>query len=321
MHITVTAREYIFADDKPFQSCHASTLVTLPDGRIMAAWFAGSAEGRPDVDIWFSVRERDGWSPPSIAAQEAGLPHWNPVLFRDGETVLLFYKVGHAIPEWQTRIVRSADGGNSWSEPAELVPGDRGGRGPVKNKPIVLEDGTWVAPASVEGEVWDAFADLSTDRGLSWMRSGIVPIDHSVLQGKGIIQPTLWTSEPGQVHMLLRSTEGYIFRSDSRDGGRTWSPAYSTGLPNNNSGIDLVKMEDGTLVLVHNPVRGNWAARTPLVASVSRDNGVSWEQAVVLEEGEGEFSYPAVIAEGNRCRITYTWKRERIAYCELVVDA
>lgn len=318
MKLVKESKEYLFGDDRPFRSCHASTIVNLPDGRLMAAWFGGTEEGNPDVDIWFSVKEHGIWSEPLKAATEAGLPHWNPVLFSDESGVVhLFYKVGHTIPGWFTRVTRTTDGGRSWSDPAELVSGDIGGRGPVRSKPIVLSDGAWLAPASIENERWDAFTDRTVDGGRHWTASGRVPLDRTSFQGKGVIQPTLWESEPGQVHMLLRSTEGWIFRSDSADGGLTWSEGYPTEMPNNNSGIDLVKMDNGALVLVHNPVRGNWAARTPLVVSVSVDNGGSWEPALVLEQDEGEYSYPAVIADGNRCYITYTWKRERMVFCEL----
>jgi predicted neuraminidase len=63
------------------------------------------------------------------------------------------------------------DHGTTWSEPKELIAGDHGGRGPVKNKNIVLADGTWLAPASLEGpkpggkrRVWRAFVDISHDQ-------------------------------------------------------------------------------------------------------------------------------------------------------------
>jgi predicted neuraminidase len=46
-----SANEAIFAS-APFASCHACTLVELANGGLMAAWFAGSAEGNPDVTIW-----------------------------------------------------------------------------------------------------------------------------------------------------------------------------------------------------------------------------------------------------------------------------
>jgi predicted neuraminidase len=337
MNMNVVRKEYIFADDRPFESCHASTVAVLPNGDVLAAWFGGSQEGAPDVDIWCSRRTDGGWSPPCKIAGQEGIPHWNPVLFYgDNEVLYLYYKVGHTIPEWYTMVMESRDLGKTWTSPKELVKGDIGGRGPVRNKPIIAQDGTWLAPASLESEVWDAFVDLSRDQGQTWTMSRLVPVRHagampddgdgeerpmalSSFQGKGIIQPTLWESAPGAVHMLLRSTEGHIYRSDSEDGGQTWCPAYATDLPNNNSGIDLTKLDDGTLLLVYNPVSGNWAARTPLVLSSSRDNGRTWTEELVLENEPGEYSYPAILSQGNDVHITYTWRRERIAYWHIAI--
>lgn len=309
-------------EEKPFANCHATTLAALSDGSIVAAWFGGTREGHHDVDIWGAIRINGSWSTPFRMAGEEGIPHWNPVLFADDEgTVYLFYKVGHTIPEWITRVSVSRDGGRTWSKPAELVPGDRsGGRGPVKNKPIVLRNGVWAAPASVEtGQAWDAFVDLSSDGGRTWTRSADVPIDHAALKDKGIIQPSLWETDDGHVHMLLRSTEGFLYRSDSADGS-VWNEAYATSLPNNNSGIDLVRLADGSLLLVHNPVSGNWAERSPLVVSTSEDNGASWRVMLMLEADAGEYSYPAIVARDNQVFITYTWNREQVAFWELTVE-
>jgi predicted neuraminidase len=331
-------KEYIFEEERPFASCHASTIVTLEDGDLLAAWFGGTKEGNLDVDIWLSRRSGGKWDKPIRVAGDPSIPYWNPVLHAYKDKVLLYFKVGHTIPEWYTLVMSSENGGRTWSEPRELVPGDIGGRGPVKNKLIVLGNGTWVAPASIEHDLWDAFVDLSSDCGMTWTRSGLVPLrrnanihspgdqTHSLLpqeagfRGKGIIQPALWESTPGQVHMLLRSTDGWIYRSDSIDSGMTWSDASPTSLPNNNSGIDVVRMDNGILALVYNPVQGDWAARTPLVIRFSRDNGDSWSDEIVLEHEPGEYSYPAIIAEGSALYVTYTWKRERIAYWEILVN-
>ncbi|WNQ13974.1 sialidase family protein [Paenibacillus aurantius] len=344
MELKSSLREFLFEDERPFASCHASTVITFPNGDLLVAYFAGSREGVPDVAIWCS-RKTDGvWSPPYKVADEEGLVHWNPVLFRkrDGQ-VVLHYKVGRPIPEWFTRVIVSDDDGKTWSEPAELVPGDRiGGRGPVKNKLIELHDGSWLAPASLEGAGWRVFADLSPDQGATWQMSEQAPIVRStddvpaeirakhMVRGAGLIQPTAWESEPGKVHMLMRSTAGFIYRTDSNDGGRTWSTCYKTYLPNNNSGIDLAKMEDGTLVLAYNPVGMYKGPRMPLLLSASTDNGETWEELLVLEgdtktyklpEGTGEYSYPAVIAESNRIYVTYTWKRQRIVCWSLELEA
>ncbi|QLH19753.1 exo-alpha-sialidase [Streptomyces sp. Rer75] len=334
-------REFVLRDDPRFGHCHASTLLSLPDGDVLAAWFAGSREGAADVAIWLARRTGDGWGAPVKVADEAGLPHWNPVLFATGHgEVLLFYKTGHRIPDWRTRVLRSRDGGLSWSAPAELVPGadGAGGRGPVKNKPIRLADGGWLAPASVEeprsaGGRWDAFTDRSDDGGASWRRSAPVPLDRPAFPGAGVIQPALWESAPGEVRMLLRSSCGRVCRSASHDGGATWSTARPLGVPNNNSGLDAVRLADGRVVLAHNPVAAEWGARTPLVLSVSEGDGITWRRAVVLEDrpvsrpgaivpdetgvrtdGHSEFSYPAVVPWADGVAVVYTWQRRGIAF-------
>ncbi len=315
----IVKREFIFEDQRPFPACHASTLVKLPGDEYLAAWFGGSREAADDTAIWTSRRQQGKWTAPVKTADQEGMPHWNPVLFTSRDAnIHLYYKVGKTIPQWHTMHTFSTDGGKSWIDPQELVPGDIGGRGPVKNKPIIMADGSWVAPASREGKFWDAFVDISQDEGRSWTPSSLVPFQHSDdYMGKGIIQPCLWESSPGTLHMLLRSTAGVIFRSDSDDGGKTWSPAYSSGLPNNNSGIDCVQTASGDIVLVYNPVGMTSGPRTPLMAARLTDNGRIWHQEAVLEIDPGEYSYPAVIAEGNRVYISYTWNRERIVFAEL----
>ncbi len=160
-------KEHIFEPEKFFPQCHASTLVLLENDEILAAWFGGTYEKHPDVAIWLARRKEGKWSDPVKVADVEGVPCWNPVLFRDDDgKVYLFYKVGYTIPKWYTMLITSDDGGYTWTEPAELVKGDIGGRGPVRNKPIILTDGTWLAPASIETETaWDAFVDISKDNG------------------------------------------------------------------------------------------------------------------------------------------------------------
>ena len=139
--------------------CHASTVLKKPDGEILAAWFGGSREGAEDTGIYLSrQKEGEDFSAPELMAsgREA---HWNPVLFSpDGKTVFLYYKVGMQIAQWRTYVRISEDGGRTFGREQELVPGDRGGRGPVKNKPLRLKNGRVLAPGSLEQGEWAAFA-------------------------------------------------------------------------------------------------------------------------------------------------------------------
>ncbi len=304
----------------PTRSCHASNIALLGD-ELHAVWFGGTAEGASDVCIYHSLRKAGMWSEPVLIAGETDLPHWNPVLFSEGGSLHLYYKVGKTIPRWHTRYMRSDDGGRTWSKTRELVPGDIGGRGPVRNKPLRLSCGRLLAPASIETEsAWNAFADISDDDGSSFRRSAYVPLERDRFSGKGAIQPALWETENGKVHMLLRSTEGCILRSDSEDAGETWCTAYDTGIPNNNSGIDLCRIDDGRLLLACNPVRGNWASRSPLTLFVSRDDGDTFERTADIETGDGEFSYPSLTYGGGKAYLSYTWKRQAIAAAEIVMD-
>ncbi len=316
--VMMLAKDFVFGEDRPFAQCHASTVLRTEDGKFLVAWFGGTHEKNDDVGIWLSKGAPGQWSAPVEVAKLREDPHWNPVLFKNpsGE-IILFFKVGKTIDDWETWYMVSADNGDTWSEASELVPGDKGGRGPVRNKPIVLSNGWWLAPASNEKErVWNAFIDLSEDGGKTWVSTKFLEVNRDSVPGEGVIQPALWESEGGKVHMLLRSSAGSICRSDSEDYGKTWSPVYKTSLPNPNSGIDITKLANNNLVLIFNPDDKNWGSRNPISLTVSKDNGRTWNAVVEIERGnEGdEFSYPSVISFGDTVALTYTWKRQRIGF-------
>ncbi|MBQ8209981.1 MAG: exo-alpha-sialidase [Clostridia bacterium] len=315
-------KEYIFETDKYFNACHASTLLKLSDGSVLAAWFAGTREGNDDVRIWYAKKSGNNWSEPKCLETGKDLPHWNPVLLlrKDG-SVRLFYKTGKKISHWVTEYCDSFDGGESWTKPEILVKDDNsGGRGPVKNKCIRTSEGILLAPASTEqNKQWRCFIDISDDDGDSWHKQQYIVRPRKLPTGLvKMIQPALWEDEKGIIHALMRSDKGFIYYSRSKDGGRKWTKAEKTDIPNNNSGIDCVKADDGNIYLVCNPVGENWGARSPLSLMKSEDNGKSFSEIAVLEDRkDGEFSYPAIIAQGDKLYVTYTYDRKNIVYCEV----
>ena len=317
-------QEFIFGEPLPTPECHASTILVREDGRKLAAWFAGTKEANPDVLIFVSRFDGECWSAPRAVTPEVGVQHWNPVLFlRENGEIILYFKYGKPIPKWVTYYCISKDGGKSFSEPKVLVEGDfDGGRGPVKNKAIRLSDGTVIAPASKEDfkikRNWKCFVDISKDDGLTFEHSNFVIRPKKNLRPVSMIQPTLWEDSTG-VHMLIRSNAGKIYKSDSADFGMTWCKAYETPYPNPNSGIDLVKLEDETVVLCMNPVGADWGNRAPLVLMRSFDGGNTFEEFFKLEDikGDYEFSYPAITAVGKTLHITYTHERKTIIYWQV----
>ena len=334
-------REFLFAEGAYFPSCHASTVLPLDDGIVLAAYFAGERESADDVGICLSRRADGVWEAPVRIAKVSDSAHWNPVLMPIPGGVRIIFKVGRRIPQWRSWTSVSMDAGLNWTDP-EPCPGFDAASGPVRSKPLYLADGSLLAPNSVETEAaWRPRIDTSFNYGESFPVTSWIPMDKApegasagehVITGKGAIQPTLWESEPGHIHALLRTTQGHIFRSDSADYGRSWCKAYNTGLPNNNSGIDIAQL-DGRLYLAMNPVSGNWADRTPLVIMVSGDNGRTFAHFVTLEDIKddpaveapshnrrcsAEFSYPAIVAKDGRLHVTYTYLRRRICYRVIV---
>lgn len=309
-------RGFLF-EEQSYPECHASTVLRLKDGQFISAWFGGTKEKNDDVGIWITKGKPGHWEKTIEVAKINNDAHWNPVLFRapDGR-IYLFFKVGKQIPYWETWVKTSDDEGKTWSEARELVKGDRGGRGPVRCKPIILSNGTWLAGASNEQGEWNVFFDRSEDKGNTWQATPYLALDRREFEGKGIIQPTIWESSPGVVHALLRSTSSVICRSDSKDYGKTWSPVYKTSLPNPNSGIDVTKLPDGTLVLAYNPTVKDWGSRGKLALAISFDNGDTWPKKVDLEDGniKDEYSYPAIVSYSDTVAVTYTWNRKKIAF-------
>lgn len=323
----IILEEFIYTK-ADFPQCHSATIEELEGGELLCSFFGGTHERHPDVEIRLSRKQPGAkWTPPisvanGVQSTEKRLPTWNPVLFQvPGGNLMLYYKVGPSPSQWWGLYKESSDGGHIWSEAQRL--GDKL-IGPVKNKPIQLKDGSIVSGSSTEDKGWRVHIERSTDGGKSWNFIG--PINDT---GKvGAIQPTLLTYSDGSIQMLCRtrSENAFIAQSWSKDGGITWSEMNSTGLPNNNSGIDAVTLKDGRQILVYNhstrsqPGMGH-KGRGVLNVAVSKD-GKNWEAALVLDyidEPEKQFSYPAVIqTKDGLVHIVYTWHRKRIKH--VVID-
>ena len=68
-------KEFVYEKIDNVPSCHASTVLPLPDGKVMCAWFAGEHEKNDNVRIWFSVRESGKWSVPAKIPSDENVPH------------------------------------------------------------------------------------------------------------------------------------------------------------------------------------------------------------------------------------------------------
>lgn len=322
---------------------HASTLVELKNGDVLAAWFGGTREGATDVKIYGARLHAGAWSAPIELARTEGVACWNPALFhtRDGR-LWLYYKTGTHPSNWTGLRKVSNDEGLTWSA-AEPLPA--GILGPIKDKPLVLADGTIVSGSSVEHGKWDVWIERSADNGATWTKAGPITVPESadvpdaaflaatahapdppdakdIVHTKlyepaketvGIIQPAVVQMDAHHLRFFARghTRSARIAIADSFDDGRTWTQARFIQLPNPNSGIDAVRLKDGRIVLIFN---NSTNARTPLNLAVSGD-GEHFRAFKTLEDGPGQYSYPAIVQAANGdLLMTYSWRRETIKF-------
>jgi len=317
---------------------HASTLVELKGGDLIAAWFTGSHEGAPDVTIRGARFTHGAWSAPVELAHADRVACWNPVLFHTADGRLwLYYKHGISPRTWTGARKWSDDEGQTWSTEEPLPDGILG---PIKNKPLVLSDGTIVAGSSVENGQWTVWIERSADGGKTWTKFGpvsspesidlppdgakvasIPPETHPMFRTVvGIIQPTIVQLEGAHLRFYARSKSktARIAASDSFDAGKTWAQAHFIDLPNPSSGIDAVRLRDGRIILAFND---SDRRRTPLNLAVSRD-GEHFNVFKTLEDAPGEYSYPAIVQAANGdLLLTYSWRRETIKFVRLPLTA
>ena len=296
-----------------YPSSHASTLVELPGGGILAAWFAGTEEGAADTAELGArlARGATRWSTPTVLVDTPNMSDGNPVLHVDKKgRVWIFYvtkeRTGRQ-PQWAQCRVKcriSTDGGRSFG-PERILRQELGWM--VRNKPIYLADGELLLPLYDERD-WSSHMFISPDDGETWVQS------EPIVGRGGNIQPTVVQLADGSLLALMRtgSTHHRLWEATSGDNGHTWTPPVETDLPNPNSACDMQRLSNGHLVLVFNNSPHD---RTPLTVALSTDEGRSWRSTRNLETGEGEFSYPAVIqARDGLILVTYTFQRKSIKH-------
>jgi len=315
-------RELINQPTERFPSCHCSTIVELPSGDLLAAWYAGSAESRPDVAVVISRKPKGvkDWEPCQIVSDTPGKPEGNCVLFvAPDEKLWIFFAVMHGKLDgppgpgvrWETcdfRCKTSTDEGRTWSETLMLL--EELGM-VARCKPIALKNGDIIM--GFEHKDGYSYFMISKDMGETWFWTG-------PLLGVKNQHPTLIQRKDDSILALLRPNDVYrrISKSISIDNGRTWSPAVNTDFPNPHAAIDMVKLADGRVVLAFN---NNEHQRNPLTLALSENEGETWKYMRDIVTGEGGFDYPAIIEDkAGLLHLTYTHNRRHIGHITLSPD-
>ena len=323
-------------------SVHAPALAELPDGRIAAAWFAGSREGAGDVEIVLSHYDpkTDVWSAPHpIATREQTLQDTqrsvrklgNPVLWTQGNTLSLAY-VSAGFGGWagsSINLSQSIDGGQHWNPARKLVTSPFFNLSTlVRTPPLPLADGSVGLPV---------YHELFTKQG-EWLRlspQGDVLDKTRMPLPAPSLQPAVATLDSTHALALLRDAspeDGKIQVATTASAGQHWQAGPPLPLGNPNASIALLRLDDGPLLLAANPGSG----RDILELWLGDATGQHWEKRRIVDapgqtappaglpvstdlsdalKASQEASYPALLqTRDGRIHLAYTWHRQQIRH-------
>jgi len=174
--------------------------------------------------------------------------------------------------------------------------------------PLIRSDGTLILPLSNENFSIAVMA-MTSDGGETWTLSNPVP-------EAGVIQPTLVEFPDGTISGFFRNSgpEHRIKRSESKDGGMTWSPLTVTDLLHPGGGIEALLLRNGHLLMIYNDKEES--PRDRLAVSISTDRGKTWQWTRHLENTPGgRFDYPSIVqAKDGTLHASYSYHLKTIKH-------
>jgi predicted neuraminidase len=176
--------------------------------------------------------------------------------------------------------------------------------------PIVRSDGTLVVPLSNENFNIPMMA-MTADAGNTWTFSKPVA-------EPGLIQPSLVEFSDGEMMAFFRNSDPArrVKRSDSTDGGITWSTPELTDRLHPGAGIEALALKNGHLLLVYN--NKEKSPRDKLAVALSTDRGQSWHHERQLEDTpNARFDYPSIVqAKDGTIHVTYSYNLKTIKHVQ-----
>jgi len=308
--------EKVFGPETPTGTYkHPASMTELKNGDLYLAYYGGQGEYAVETSVFGSrlAKGSSTWTKPEAIARNPVHSMGNPVVWEASDGVVWLFFVVRPGATWSTsRIMAkiSRDGARTWSEPF-VVTWEAGTM--VRSRPITLADGSYLLPIYHETGADPEFTAPDTSSLFlrfnpstkEWTES------NRVRSRIGNLQPAV--VQLSDTHLLAfcrrggdyePGNDGNVVRTESNDGGKTWSPGTETEFPNPNAAVELIRLRNGHLLFVYNNSAND---RTPLTAAISTDNGQTFPYKRNIAEGDGDFAYPSAIeAQDGLIHITYT---------------
>jgi predicted neuraminidase len=271
---------------------HASSLVELPQGGLLACWFHGSGERTADdvrilASLWSARTAR--WSTPFQLADTPGFPDINPVLFVDSKKRLWLFWAAILANEWETALMKYRRAENPSAEaPPHWTSCDN----------ILL------IPRNLQARIQETLkADLRpTPFGRYAGRLAALAAD-KLSARLGWFTRTRPLELPSGRLLLPLYSDGFSMSlmAISDDGGATWfasEPIVGYG----NIQPTLFPKRDGSLVAY---MRDNGPPPKRIQRSISKDEGLTWSPAEDTEFPNPGSSVAGLALKSGRWILAY----------------
>jgi Neuraminidase (sialidase) len=201
-------------------------------------------------------------------------------------------------------IIRSSDGGKTWSPPIPTLVNSPHG-------PTQLKDGRLLYAGK---QLWEKEPKIgvaeSRDDGRTWQWLADIPIRPGDNGAKNYHELYAIEAADGTIITHIRNQANTVndretLQTESKDGGRTWSvphPIGVWGLPSH-----LLRLRDGRLVMSYGYRRAPFGNQ----ARVSADNGKTWSEPITLSSDgyNVDIGYPSTVELGDGTLLTVWYER------------
>lgn len=296
---------------------HPASVTELANGDLFIAFFSGKGEYKDNAAAVFGSRLKLGskqWSKPVKIASNPFYALGNAIPWQAPDGVVWLFFVTRYGEIWDSSRITakiSRDGAQTWSESFALT-FEAGTM--VRNRPIVLPDGDYLLP--VYHEVGDDPESVSKNCTSFFMRyhpaTGKWSESNRVHSRLGNIQPAPAVIDGNHLVAFCRRggnyegrSDGWLVRTESKDGGKTWSEGQDSEFPNPNAAVDFLRLKSGHHLLVYNR---SFSDRTPLSVAISSDGGRTFKsRRDLLAEPKGDYGYPTAIqTRDGKIHIVFT---------------
>lgn len=315
--------ERMFGPEIPGKYKHPASIDEFDNGDLYAVYYGGEGEYEGDTAVYGSrlAKGSKQWTTPKIIADTPERSEGNAVIWQAPDGIVWLFYITNYGPTWSTSRIKyklSKDRGQTWTD-SDMLAFELGSM--VRGRPIVLNDGDYLLPIYHEtGE--DRERTVSDTCSLflrydpkkkTWSES------NRIFSPNGNLQPAPVQISDDYLVAYIRpgggfepNTKRFVIRSESHDGGRTWSKGADSQFKNPNSAVDFIKLANGHLALVFNDT--NVDDRMPLTVAISTDNDKTYphRRNIVNKPGDTAAYPTAIQTRDGLIHVIYTSQNRQV---------